>query len=127
MTNSKRITNSMRIKDIQNLLKGEIPVHGTTVEDAIAFLDERLELLAKKNSGEKKPTATQIANKEHQEKIVAFLTVQSEGVTCTTIQKGVPELAEFSNQKVASLVRALVDDGRIRKEIVKGRALFFIA
>lgn len=119
-----RITKDQRFADIAALLThGEVK-HGTTVEDALAFIAKERGLLAKKNSADKKPTKTQEENEGHKALILDFLRKQTEGRTCTEIQKGVGEFAEFNNQKVAALVRQLKDDGLVSKEVVKGKSLF---
>lgn len=128
MEQVKRITKAQRMDDIKALLVGEPTTYGTTVEAAIEFLTYEQGLLARKNaSGEKKPTKTQEENVIHKERIVEFLMGREEGVTVTSILKGVPTFADFSNQKVARLVKDLVDAGRVKKEIVKGKALFTLA
>lgn len=122
----KRVTKSQRFEDIKALLNGEAVAYDTTIETAVEFINNELELLAKKNSGEKKPTKIQLENEAHKEKILEFLAGQTEGKTCTEIMKAIPEFADFSNQKVASLVRKLTDAGKVAKEVVKGKALFTI-
>jgi hypothetical protein len=125
-----RVTKAQRFEDIKALLTGGIATHGTTVEDAITVLDHEMELLAKKNSGssgEKKPTATQVANEDYKAQILEFLATipaDSDGVTCTEILKGVPALADYQVQKVAALVRQLKAAGRVTSKEVKGKSLF---
>lgn len=123
----KRVTKAQRFEDIKALLNGKAVTYGTTIEDALTFCDSELALLAKKNSGDKKPTKTQEENEGYKAVILDFLRSQSEGVTCTDIQKAVPEFADFNNQKVAALVRQLVNADIVKKEVVKGKSLFSIA
>lgn len=125
-TTTKRITKAMRFEDIKALLNGEEVKFGTSVEDALDFCDSELALLAKKNTSDKKPTKTQEQNKEYKALILDFLRSHA-GVTCTEIQKGVPEFVDFNNQKIAALVRQLTDSGEAVKEVVKGKSLFSIA
>lgn len=122
-TTPKRVTKAQRLEDIKHLLRGEPVVYGTTMEDACAYCDSEQALLAKKNSGEKKPTKTQEENEGYKALILDFLGTQSEGVTCTMIQKGVPAFADFQNQKIAALVRQLADAGEVVKATVKGKTL----
>ena len=126
MENNKtvRITKANRFEDIKALLNGEKVAYGTTKEEAIEFIDYQLELLARKNSGEKKPTQTQIENAEHKERIKAFLAMQTEGVTVTTMQKNILEFADLSNQKIARIAGDMAKAGEIKREVVKGKALF---
>lgn len=128
-TSVKRITKAQRFADIKLLLVGENAINGTTIEDALAFCDSELALLAKKNSGDKKPTKVQEANEGYKALILQFLMTQTEGVTCTDILKGIPELENegYGNQKVAALLRPMLDAKQVTKEIVKGRSLFSLA
>lgn len=125
-TSTKRITKAMRFEDIKALLNGEDVKHGTSVADALAFCDSEMALLAKKNTSDKKPTKTQAENEGYKALILDFLREQSEGVTCTDVQKSVTEFADFNNQKIAALMRQLVDAGKVSKEVIKGKALFSI-
>ena len=77
-------------------------------EDEKAFVEHELELLAKKNSAEKKPTAQQMANKSIKE---AILNGMESGVlyTITDLIKTIPECAELTNQRVSAIVRPMVD------------------
>ena len=126
MANTK-ITKTQRFEDLSALIHGEPVKYGTTIEDADAFIAHEVELLSKKNSGERKETDTQRANAKYRALIAEFLAVQTEGRTCTEIAKGVSELSDFNNQKVAGLMRQMVEDGTVRKATVKGKSLFSMA
>lgn len=126
-TTTKRITKAQRFADIKALLMGEAVHSGTSVEDALAFIDNEIALLAKKNTSDKKPTKTQEENEGHKARIIEFLSGRGEGVTCTEVQKSVAEFADFNNQKVAALMRQLVNDGKVVKAMVKGKAMFSLA
>ena len=48
--------------------------------------------------------------------------------TATELMKEVPTFPEdMSNQRVSALLRQLILDGKVKKETVKGKALFSIA
>ena len=119
-----RITKAMRYADIIALLKGEIPINGTDIDTAVDFINAQVALLAKKNSGDKKPTATQEENAKLRELIMSFLYTQDTPKTCTEIMKSIPELGDLSNQNVAALVKRLFDDGQVTRTVVKGKSLF---
>ena len=74
----------------------------------VAFIDHELELLAKKNASEKKPTAQQVANEGLKEVILNVLTEHGGLMTITDIQKSAEELSELSNQRISALVRQMV-------------------
>lgn len=123
----KKITKSQRFEDIIAMLNGENTQYGTTVEIAVEVLNHERELLAKKNASERKPTAEQIANEGYCDLIISYLSTQTEGKTCTEIQRAIPEFADFNNQKVASLMRILFNAHRVTKSVVKGKSLFAAA
>lgn len=131
MEKTTRITKAMRFEDIKALLNGDTVTHGTTLDDAISFIDHEVELLARKNSGgEKKQTAAQKENEGYKALILEFLATlpdDSKGVTCTEIMKSVPEFADFNNQKISALVRQLKLAERVVGEEVKGKSLFRLA
>ncbi len=127
-----RITKAQRFEDIKALLNGDPVTYGTTPEIAVTVIDHELELLAKKNSGsgDKKLTQTQQENEALKEQIMEFLAglpEDTDGVTCTEILKSVPALADFSNQKVAALVRQLKMADRVVATEKKGKSLFRMA
>ena len=76
----------------------------------------------KKNSAEKKPTATQIANEGI--KSVILETVAEKEMTISEMQKASTELAPLSNQKISALVKQLVDSGSLIRTEDKRKAYF---
>lgn len=125
-----RITKAQRFEDIKALLNGVQPTYGTTVDIAVEVLNHELELLSKKNSGDKKMTAAQQENEGYKAEILEYLRTlpaDSDGVTCTEILKSVPSLSAYQVQKVASLVRQLKLAGQVNAKEVKGKSLFSIA
>jgi len=124
---AKRITKTQKYEDIIAMLSGN-PAQHIDTDGAVEFLKSEIALLAKKNSSDnKKPTATQEANAKYKALILEFLAVQESGKTCTEIAKGVPELGDFNNQKVAALMRQLVEAGQATKATVKGKSVFTVA
>ena len=95
--------------------------------DVAGFLNHELELLDRKNTVDKKPTATQVANEGIKADIKAFLDAhKGEKFTVSALMKSVPSIAEASNQKVSSLVRQMVLDGQADR-IEDKRKAYFIA
>lgn len=127
MEKTTRITKAMRFEDIKTLLNGQPVTYGTSIEDAVDFIDHEVNLLARKNSGEsKKPTKTQEENESYKALILEFLTDKN-GVTCTDVLKGVPAFSEFSNQKISALMRQLRLQHKVVVNEVKGKSLFSLA
>ena len=92
-------------------------------EDERNFIKHELELLAKKNSAEKKPTAVQVANEGLKKAILDFM-VEGQKYTITDLMKSVPELADLSNQRVSALVRQLRDSELVIRTEEKRKAYF---
>ena len=88
---------------------------------------EKLEALkasiAKKNSAERKPTATQTANEGYKEAILDALEV-GKGYTITDLLKTVPSIADLTNQRVSAIVRQMVESGDLQREEIKRKAYF---
>ena len=77
----------------------------------------------KKNSAERKPTATQTENVGLK---VAILEGMESGKAYTIgdLMKEIPALADLTNQRVSALVRQLKDDGLVTREEIKRKAYF---
>ena len=90
-------------------------------------VNEKLEALkesiSKKNSAERKPTATQKANEEYKKAILSFMEVGKK-YTISELMKEVVELADLSNQRVSALVRQLKDSGLVERTEEKRKAYF---
>ena len=93
--------------------------------ELVEFCDHELELLAKKNSGEKKPTANQLANDGIKNDISAILANNGGLMTVTDIQKSLG--ADFSNQRISALLRQMMADGTVERVEDKRKAYFKIA
>lgn len=123
----KRITKAQKFEDIIALLNGN-PAQFIDKDGAVEFIKNEMALLAKKNAADsRKPTATQEANEKYKALILEFLALQESGKTCTEIAKGVPDLSEFNNQKIAALMRQLVESTLVNKATVKGKSVFTLA
>ena len=101
----------------------QIMANYNLTEDERNFIKHELELLAKKNSAEKKPTAVQVANEGLKSAILNFM-VKGQKYTITDLMKSVPELADLSNQRVSALVRQLKDSGSVIRTEEKRKAYF---
>lgn len=79
--------------------------------------------IAKKNSAERKPTATQTANEGY--KVVILDAMESgKGYTITDLMKSVDAIADLSNQRVSAIVRQMVESGSVTREEIKRKAYF---
>ena len=120
MANTKKITKATRFNQLLSIdaVKSN--------PDLVAFIEHELELLAKKNASDKKPTATQIANNGIKETILDTL-ADNKVMTITEMQKANADRADLSNQKISALVRQLIAEGLVKKEEIKRKAYFSLA
>ena len=119
-TTNKKITKRDRFNALLSL--SEIQADA----DLVAFIEHEIELLDKKNSGEKKPTAQQTANEVIKQGIVNGMQ-KGRLYTVTELIKEIDECADLTNQKVSSLLRQLVSENKVVKSIDKRKSFFQIA
>lgn len=115
MANAKKMTKREMFEQIKanyNLTQAEID-----------FINHELELLAKKNSAEKKPTATQTANVGIKNAILSGMEVGKK-YTITDLMKSIPAIADLSNQRVSALVRQLIESEDVVRTEEKRKAYF---
>ena len=77
----------------------------------------------KKNSAERKPTATQKENVEFKTAILDGME-SGKAYTIGELIKAIPAIADLTNQRVSAIVRQLKDDGLVTREEVKRKAYF---
>lgn len=109
-----------------NAMALEIAIAAVENIEAKAKLEKMLAQTLKKNSAERKPTATQTENVGLKNAILAFMEAGKK-YTVTDIMKGCAEVAELSNQRVSALVRQLKDEGSLVREEIKRKAYFSLA
>lgn len=93
----------------------------------VEFITHELELLDKKNSADKKPTATQIANDGFKTAIFAVMSAEPTRLfTVTELLKTVPEIAELTNQRASAIIRQMTEAGTLERVEEKRKAYFRI-
>ena len=86
------------------------------------FIAHEMELLAKKNTADKKPTAQQEANAVIKQNVLTAL-ADGEKRTVSDLLKMVPDLPDtMTNQRMSALVRQMVDAGEVirTEDIARG-------
>ena len=101
------MTKKMTKKDYFNTLLAMESVKANP--DLVDFIQHELDLLARKNSADKKPTAQQVAN-EGIKTAIAETLERGKLYTITDIMKSVPECADLTNQRVSAIVRSMLGD-----------------
>lgn len=115
MTN-KKITKRDRFESLLKL--SQVQADPGMVE----FINHELELLAKKNSAEKKPTAVQVANEGIKDALYDAMQ-ENRLYTVTELIKEVPACADLTNQKVSNLLRQMMPE-RVERVEEKRKAYF---
>ena len=93
--------------------------------EMVTFLDKLIEQIDNRKPSENSKAKRETA--ERAEKVFAALSEMSEPVTVSELIKmtSVSEVREFSNQRVAALLKHL--GNRVTKEVVKGKSYFKVA
>ena len=89
------------------------------VADKLTLLRAQVD---KRNSAERKPTEVQIENERL--KSFVFEALGDKPQTVTEFMATSAELCDLSKQKVAALVNALVDEGKVVKTVEKRKSYF---
>ena len=96
--------------------------------DMVAFIEHEIELLAKKNAGDKKPTAKQMENDAVKQVILDEMTANPDKLyTVTDLIKGVPELADYSNQRISALLHQMINANGVERIVDKRKSYFRLA
>ena len=96
--------------------------------DLVAFIEHEIELLDKKNSAERKPTAKQTENAGFKADILAWLE-SGKLYTVADVVKGVPSVvaAGISANRVTAMMTQLVADGSVVKTTEKRKSYYSLA
>ena len=95
-------------------------------DSLVEFINHELELLDRKNSAERKPTAKQNENAVLK---TAIADEMESGVkyTISNMLKALPSCAELTNQRVSAVVRQMVAEGTVVRTEEKRKAYFSLA
>lgn len=91
--------------------------------DLVEFCQHEVELVTKK-SGNRKPSAVSEQDERLKAITVEVLSDMEKGGTVSDISKGHEELRGLSNQKMAAILKKLIEDGKVVKEMDKKKAIF---
>lgn len=117
------MTKKMTKKDYFEILKGAYPKDANNYNEVIEFINHEIELLEKKSSQGKKPTANQMENEGFLEIIQNILQGSDKAMTISDIQNANEELPT-SNQRMSALMKKLVESGVVEKTYEKRKPYF---
>lgn len=95
-------------------------------EEMMDFLNHEIELLEHKKSNSAK-TKTQVENEKIMFSILEELALVGKPVTISELQAQSEKMKEFSNQKLSSLLKKLVDENKVVKTTEKKKSFFSVA
>lgn len=120
MMNEKVVKVTKRERFAQLLAINEVAQN----QDLVDFINHEVELLTRKNSSEKKPTAAQLENEKTAEVVLATLVENGNGMTVTEIIKSNKDLGEFTNQKITAILRNLISADKVERIEDKRKTYF---
>lgn len=95
--------------------------------EMVEFIEHQMELLEKKST-KSGPTKAQIENEALATELYEALVEIGKPVTITEFQKqSIAEVATLSNQKLTSLMKILIADGKVVKTVEKKKSYFSVA
>ena len=119
---TKKVALSLAVAAMTDSMPTDCPY---TKDEVVAKLNEMIVQLDKKPAGEKPMTENQKQNVGFKADILTFL-ADGQKRTATEILNGVESFpAGMTNQRVSALLRQLYLDGKVQKETVKGKTLFW--
>ena len=101
----------------------EIAINAVADVEVVEKLQALKAQIEKKNSADRKPTKTQVANDALRGQIVDLLGSGVEPMTAGEIA----DKFGVSNQKVTALMSKLLEDGAVVREVIKRKAYFKVA
>lgn len=114
------MANTLTKRDIFTLTIDALNTYDVADKEVlIAGLQHEIELLDRKASTPRKPTATQVENESLKADLLAYLTAEDKPLTIKEIQEGCSTFTELSNQRMSHLLTALVKDEKVDKTYVK--------
>ena len=93
-------------------------------EALVEFINHEIDLLTRKNSSEKKPTANQLANEKTAEVVLQTLIDNGDRMTVTEIIKANGELGDYTNQKITALLKSLISADKVERIEDKRKTYF---
>lgn len=101
----------------ETMADGEIPA--PTREDFSAFIEKQIDQLAKKSSGTRKPSKSQIENEKLRSQILDVLVTEDRPMKIREICEKIPELENATSQRVVMLIRPMMLDKKIERTYIK--------
>ena len=96
--------------------------------EMVKFIEHEIELLNNRNTGDRKPTAQQVANEGVKEVLLSVLRENGGLMTITEMQKSNDELGELSNQRISAILKQMYEgEGATVEKVIDKRKTYFKA
>lgn len=119
---TKKVTKK---ENFNRLLKIEAVKNNSAL---VEFIEHELDLLNRKNASDRKLTGNAAENVELKKEVLEILSAEPNRLfTATEVWKKMKDWEKFSNQRVSSLLRQLIDEGKAVKTKDKKKSLFQLA
>ena len=122
---TKKITKRDRFNRLYDIVQeGAYP----DSDELMDFIQHEIDLLDKKNTADRKPTAKQVENEGFKEAILAFMEPDTM-YQVSDLVKNVPALVEagIAPQRVSPMMKSLVEAGKVVRTEDKRKAYFSLA
>lgn len=96
-------------------------------EELVKFIDHEIELLNKKSASKSKADVAKAELNTELSTVIAEVLTNGKKMTATEIMKSNEVLAQYTVQKITSLLKTMVENGSIAKATEKGKSLFYLA
>lgn len=123
----KKLTKVQVLGAIRSLLNNEEPSVTISLGECVDFIDKEIDNLTKKNSTPSKAVLLRQANNNKDREILLKALRDGVSGTCSEIANKIPEFEDYSAAKVSALLKPLVTDGQVIRQVVKGKAIFSLA
>ena len=127
------MTNTNKKVTKKDMFKAMLAYEGKVAdrEDFVKFIEHEIELLDRKNGGNRKPTANQLKNEEIKEVILEEMRANPNQLYTATqlakIAEPIVDVNPLSNQRVSAILRSMNEEGGTGegKRVVKKRITYF--
>lgn len=113
-----KLTKKDMFTAIKSMMNHEV-VEGVTTDMVIEFCDKQIELLAKRTTGERKPTKTQLENEGLKADILTALAQADKPVNIKELMGLCASIADLSNQRISRLLKDLCDTNMVERTHIK--------
>lgn len=127
----EKMTKRQKMAMVVEFVEGRIDTEDEVMVEALDALKAEIERLEAAAQRKRQPSEKDLAKKreaeELLERVISYLTdADCKGIKTPEIKEVIPGFESLSPQKIASIMKIGIDDGRIAKEYDKKRKVVYI-